>query len=272
MGTVTINANGTATVYCAAYEDDPQFEMRYRFCQGLDRDNSEVASCYLEQSSKNCIECGDHGRMGQGKMHFISSYANISDGLGSRTQVCMINILNYDHQDGSTFSCIARRHRVHRTQNTYMGESALQGTPEELLGVQEIGTFVLTNPVGLMSCDPTTDPGCGDSQQVPDAVIVGLAVSLGCMIAVGVVVMVAICVCIFKFRTKKQLRPDTARCRQAGLEQGVQRQNSNHCQSEIHSNLGACQNPDRKRSQVSSGDEQLFRGIHKSIAEKFLSI
>ena len=135
-GTVTINADGTGTVYCAAYHDDPDFNIEYRFCRINSSVEEGYSACYTKDpDDKQCLPCGKSSFQGG----VTSEYKLVKNHLDMRSRACKVTIKNPDK--GQKYVCVG-----YWVSNK--GDS-LQQNPE--FAPQELGSFEFANQVLLSS-------------------------------------------------------------------------------------------------------------------------
>ena len=131
-GTVTINADGTGTVYCAAYQDDPDFNIEYRFCRINSSVEEGYSACYTKDpDDKQCLQCGKSSFQGD----VTSEYERVKNHLDMRTRACNVTINNPDK--GQKYFCVG--YRVSREGGS------LQQNPE--FAPQLLGSFEFADPV-----------------------------------------------------------------------------------------------------------------------------
>ena len=103
-GTVTINADGTGTAYCVAYQDDPDFNIKYRFCNINSSVEEGYSACYTKDpDDKHCLPCGKSSFQGD----VTSYYGIVKNHLDMRSRACNVTIKNPDK--GLKYFCVGYR-------------------------------------------------------------------------------------------------------------------------------------------------------------------
>ena len=128
-GNVTINANGTGTAFCVAYQDDPDFRIEYYICSINSSVEEGYSACYTRDPD-DCLECGKTSFQGA----VTSEYKTVKNHLDMRSRACKITMKNPDK--GQKYSCVGYRVPNNR--------GSLQQNPES--APQLLGSFQFVNP------------------------------------------------------------------------------------------------------------------------------